>query len=479
MQWGEVKMFKEIDISLLEEKREEFINWSDEDYKKYFGVPREYIENNLDQVHIKNYKMCLWKKLIYETLENHQKKEFLVVYGDDGSNGKRLLTEEECNSLLFKDMIKEKYLKEEKHKLHKAKELFKKTFKKSVKKNKDIISIPKAWKKLGCTTFEEYTKKVQEINYKNGFYHSWDKKPYGKKEEDFKEGEIKMDPINNEEKESELNKDPQLENGYTRIANELLEALMNAGASGIITAREYALILYIIRYTYGFHKEDGYFHNKVISEEFKWSKFQTSNFIKSLTKKNILIKDGDLFKLNKHYNEWNVNEIINSNKKLTKSLTKVNEMINSVNDIVNNVNEIVNSNDSQDESESNVADLPKISIKKSYKDINKDTSASPFKKTNPLKNIKFENNVLSIDDPAMNYLIEKYGITKDEVILKMNQAEAYLLSHPEKHYKNISAFLINWFNFENRVRNKNLSTTKHMKPHKFTNKEIIIEGVDL
>lgn len=45
---------------------------------------------------------------------------------------------------------------------------------------------------------------------------------------------------------------PQLENGYTRIANELLEAIILFPFTGA----QYKLILALIRKTYGFHKKE-------------------------------------------------------------------------------------------------------------------------------------------------------------------------------------------------------------------------------
>ena len=44
--------------------------------------------------------------------------------------------------------------------------------------------------------------------------------------------------------------DPQLEKGYTRIANELLEAVCRTNLSG----SELRILLYIIRRTYGFNR---------------------------------------------------------------------------------------------------------------------------------------------------------------------------------------------------------------------------------
>lgn len=45
--------------------------------------------------------------------------------------------------------------------------------------------------------------------------------------------------------------DPQLENGYTRIADELLEALCRAQ----LTARQYSVVLALVRKTYGYGKK--------------------------------------------------------------------------------------------------------------------------------------------------------------------------------------------------------------------------------
>ena len=68
------------------------------------------------------------------------------------------------------------------------------------------------------------------------------------------------------------NGSPQTENGYTRIANELLEALAKAQASGLITGKERAIVDFVIRYTYGFQQKNGYFKTDYISKELGLSK---------------------------------------------------------------------------------------------------------------------------------------------------------------------------------------------------------------
>ncbi len=44
---------------------------------------------------------------------------------------------------------------------------------------------------------------------------------------------------------------PQIENGHTKIANEILEALMLAKLNGV----EFAVVLCVLRKTYGFNKK--------------------------------------------------------------------------------------------------------------------------------------------------------------------------------------------------------------------------------
>ncbi|MGB8422215.1 replication protein [Paraburkholderia sp.] len=47
------------------------------------------------------------------------------------------------------------------------------------------------------------------------------------------------------------NASPQLENGYTRLANEILDALLLAG----LTSRQWAVVMAVIRKTYGYNKK--------------------------------------------------------------------------------------------------------------------------------------------------------------------------------------------------------------------------------
>ena len=77
---------------------------------------------------------------------------------------------------------------------------------------------------------------------------------------------------------------PQIENGYTRIANELLEALCLAKLS----ANEYKVVLCIIRHTYGYGKTSTELSIKQISLIVGIDPCNVSKIITKLAKNNII-----------------------------------------------------------------------------------------------------------------------------------------------------------------------------------------------
>lgn len=98
---------------------------------------------------------------------------------------------------------------------------------------------------------------------------------------------------------------PQLENGYTRIANELLDAVCKAD----ITDRERRVVLAVIRYTYGFNKTSAPLSRTVLSEYTGIAIRHISTVVKSLRDKNIIVFHGttdytNVYSLNKDYDTW-------------------------------------------------------------------------------------------------------------------------------------------------------------------------------
>jgi len=93
---------------------------------------------------------------------------------------------------------------------------------------------------------------------------------------------------------------PQKENGYTAIANELLERLCYPGING----SEYRVIHFIIRKTYGFQKKADRISLSQFQAGTLMERKQAVETIKSLLEKRIVIKDGGIYKLNKNWEDW-------------------------------------------------------------------------------------------------------------------------------------------------------------------------------
>ena len=91
-----------------------------------------------------------------------------------------------------------------------------------------------------------------------------------------------------------------LEDGYTRIANELLEAVMLAG----MTQHQLLVFMAVMRKTYGFNKKVDWVSNEQLSQLTGMLPHKCSAAKSSLVKRNIFIQEGRLTGINKELNEW-------------------------------------------------------------------------------------------------------------------------------------------------------------------------------
>jgi phage replication O-like protein O len=105
--------------------------------------------------------------------------------------------------------------------------------------------------------------------------------------------------------------DVQLEHGYTRIANEILEQMARIKLS----PTQYRILFLVWRCTYGFQKKEHEMSLSFIGEATGIDKRNIQRELKSLEEKNIIhqeIKNGSYRKLsfNKKYDEWVVETTI-------------------------------------------------------------------------------------------------------------------------------------------------------------------------
>lgn len=100
---------------------------------------------------------------------------------------------------------------------------------------------------------------------------------------------------------------PQLEDGYTRIANELLEAIFQANFNG----SQIRVLLCLLRNTYGFNRKECEFSNGFISSVMGIDKKSAAAVVKSLVDGKVLqvmqtatFNSARKVSINKNYSEW-------------------------------------------------------------------------------------------------------------------------------------------------------------------------------
>ena len=110
---------------------------------------------------------------------------------------------------------------------------------------------------------------------------------------------------------------PQKENGYTAIANEILEHLY----CRYLPPNQWQIILCIMRKTYGYGKKSDFVTNSQIIIETKLHKTVVSRALKSLIISNIIFRDGKNIGLQKDWEQW---------KELAATLSKVSSPANNI-----------------------------------------------------------------------------------------------------------------------------------------------------
>jgi phage replication O-like protein O len=104
---------------------------------------------------------------------------------------------------------------------------------------------------------------------------------------------------------------PQIENGFTKIANELLDQLCRLDLS----PNESRVIWVIIRKTYGFNKKMDRITNSQICEATGIHKSNVSHNVKRLLERQIVYKNGKTIGIQKDYELWDTprTEVVDTN----------------------------------------------------------------------------------------------------------------------------------------------------------------------
>ncbi|MFP7171931.1 replication protein [Terribacillus halophilus] len=99
---------------------------------------------------------------------------------------------------------------------------------------------------------------------------------------------------------------PQLEKGFTRIANELMEKMIKQNLNGT----QFRIVMAIWRYTYGFQKTEKALSISYLAKQIDANRNQVDRALNSLIAREIVKVVGEderkvrVLQVNKHYNEW-------------------------------------------------------------------------------------------------------------------------------------------------------------------------------
>lgn len=107
---------------------------------------------------------------------------------------------------------------------------------------------------------------------------------------------------------------PQKENGFTPIANEIMEALVGAGLNGT----ELSVVLHVLRKTYGYGKKEDWISYTQFEKATGKARPNVWKSIGSLVTKKILVTEKQpqrtVYRLNKDYSQW----VVTKSKLVTK-----------------------------------------------------------------------------------------------------------------------------------------------------------------
>lgn len=140
---------------------------------------------------------------------------------------------------------------------------------------------------------------------------------------------------------------PQKENGYTAIANEILEKLCSYRISG----EEHLILFSVFRKTYGFNKREDRISLSQFTEMTGLKKPTAQRAINKLVSKKIIIikkdNDGNIYRFNKDFDQWiplskKITVIKKDNKRVIKNDNKGESKKRHTKDILNtNTKDIV------------------------------------------------------------------------------------------------------------------------------------------
>jgi len=220
---------------------------------------------------------------------------------------------------------------------------------------------------------------------------------------------------------------PQLENGHTRIANEVLEHLIRVHLS----PNQWQVLLCIIRKTYGFNKKVDYIANFQIVEATGLGKEVVSRCLRGLTDMNLLNRNKKHIGIQKDWELWKLAISSTIGTKLAEQTTSEKLAISSTELAISSTELAISS-----------TELAISSTKVSSPHVAQKKKETIQKKLYKRKYGEFNNVLLTDEDYAK--LKTKIGEQQSEDLIE--RLSCYMEQNPKnaKKYTNHYATILNW-----------------------------------
>lgn len=112
---------------------------------------------------------------------------------------------------------------------------------------------------------------------------------------------------------------PQKENGYTAIANEIMDAFARLPSLG---SEAFQVLMLVLRRTYGFSQKDAFMSISFIAKGTGLKTQAVSRALERLSTKRLIVREDSVIKLNKNYQDWVSTKRLDTNQTVARPPTK-------------------------------------------------------------------------------------------------------------------------------------------------------------
>jgi len=247
---------------------------------------------------------------------------------------------------------------------------------------------------------------------------------------------------------------PQCENGFIRIANELFDALMRYSPG----RTEHQVLFAIIRLTYGWNKKEGKISISRLQKLTGKSRRMIIYALKNLESKNMVtikrsrscspqkggsMNDINVISFQKNYEKWVVQEMTDSYAKSLKQRRlyykkKKSMVVQEYDGSARNCSMVVQETVKDEQVLAPIKDT----LLKDNKEKEKEKKKTVANKTEKIDFDKTFFKFVNLSENKIKTYQEKFPLINIE--LEIKKMESYLMDNPQKKYKNYGRFITAW-----------------------------------